>query len=147
MTNLHIYNCEIFILEDPLYDTEWMRPTWQRWYVYDLLESNNIEYNQVALIDIDTMVHWDTPDIFKLSNNQYTGVIDDLSIEWTYNSIQGYKSFFPNVDLDWTKYINNGILVLPSNGPEFCEKVKKFYLENVDILRDLQQVKLQGILQ
>ena len=35
------HNCEIFILEDPLYDTEWMRPTWQRWYVYDLLEVNN----------------------------------------------------------------------------------------------------------
>jgi len=137
------HNCELFILEEPLYDTEWMRPTWQRWYVYDLLEANGIEYDQVALIDIDTMVHWDTPNIFELSNNQYTGVIDDLSIEWVYNSIQGYKKFFPDVNLDWTKYINNGILILPRNGKEFCDKVKQFYLDNVDELRDLQHNSLK----
>ena len=27
---------------------------------------NNIKYNQVALIDIDTMVHWNCPNIFEL---------------------------------------------------------------------------------
>lgn len=137
------HNCELFILEDPLYDTEWMRPTWQRWYVYDLLDASNIEYDKVALIDIDTMVHWNCPNIFELSENRYTGVIDDLSIEWTYNSIAGYKSLFPDVELDWTKYINNGILILPDSGPKFCNKVKQFYLDNVDTLRDLQHNSLK----
>ena len=134
------YNCEIFILEDPVFeDTIGTRPTWQRWWVYDLLEANNIEYNQVALIDLDTMVHYDCPNIFELSNNKYTGVIDDLSIEWTVNSINGYKHLFPNVELDWTTYINNGVLVLPSDkGKEFCNKVKDFYVKNEDELRNLQ---------
>lgn len=138
------YNCELIVLQDALYDTEWMRPTWQRWYVYDILEHNNIEYNQVALIDIDTMVRWDTPDIFKLSEGRYTGVIDDLSIEWLYNSIVGYKEYFPDVDLQWDKYINNGVLVLPKEGgKEFCKKVIDFYLANVDSLRDKQHVSLK----
>ena len=137
------HNCELFILEDPLYDTEWMRPTWQRWYVYDLLEVNNIKYDQVALIDIDTMVRWDTPDIFKLSNNQYSAVRDDVSLEWVNNSLTGYKKFFPNVDLEWTEYVNNGIIILPKNGKEFCNKVKQFYLDNVDELRDLQHNSLK----
>ena len=137
------HNCEIFMLEDPLYDVEWMRPTWQRWYVYDLLETNNIEYDQVALIDIDTMVHWDTPNIFELSQNKYTAVKDDLSLEWVNNSLAGYKKFFPGVNLEFTEYVNNGILVLPKKGKEFCEKVKEFYLTNVDELRNMQHHTLK----
>ena len=138
------HNVKLFLLEEPLCDTELMRPTWQRWYVYDILESNNIEYNQVALIDIDTMIHWDCPDIFKLSNDKYTAVKDDLSIEWVYNSLVGYKKFFPNIDLDWTDYVNNGILILPKkNGKEFCQKVTKFYDENIDELRNMQHHTLK----
>jgi uncharacterized protein YqgQ len=138
------YGHKLVVLTDPLYDTEWMRPTWQRWYVYQILEHNNIEYDQVALIDIDTMVRWDTPDIFELSEGKYTGVIDDLSIEWLYNSIEGYKEYFPDVNLQWDKYINNGVLVLPKEeGKEFCEKVIDFYLTNVDSLRDKQHHSLK----
>ena len=138
------YGHRLIVLKDALYDTEWMRPTWQRWYVYDILEHNNIEYDQVALIDIDTMVRWDTPDIFELSEGKYSGVIDDLSIEWLFNSINGYKEFFPEVNLQWDKYINNGVLVLPKEGgKEFCKKVTQFYLDNVDSLRDKQHVSLK----
>ena len=93
------YDLEMFILTEPLYDTEWMRPTWQRWYVYDLLEANDIEYNQVALIDIDTMVRWDTPNIFEVAGNNYSGVKDDISLEWVSNSIWGYQKFFPDTEL------------------------------------------------
>ncbi len=34
---------EIFILDEPLCDTEIMRPTWQRWYVYDILKQKMTE--------------------------------------------------------------------------------------------------------
>ena len=33
--------------------------------------------------------------------------------------------------------------MLPDNGPEFCDKVKQFYLDNVDELRDLQHNSLK----
>ena len=138
------HDCKLIVLQEPLQDVELMRPTWQRWYVYEILEQSGIEYDQVALIDIDTMVRWDTPNIFELSEGRYTGVIDDLSIEWIYNSINGYKEYFPDVNLQWDKYINNGILVLPKEGGrEFCKKVTDFYLANVDSLRDKQHVSLK----
>ena len=141
------HNMEIFILEDPLMDTEMMRPTWQRWYVHQILKHNEIEYNQVAMIDIDTMIHWDCPNIFEISENRYSGVKDDISLEWINNSIDGYQRAFTNefsgVDLDWTNYINNGILVLPKESEEFCELVIKFYNDNVDKLRDLQHHSLK----
>lgn len=138
------HNLEILVLTDPLLDTELMRPTWQRWYVYKILKENNIKYNQIALIDIDTMVRWDTPNVFELSKGKYTGVLDDLSIEWIYNSIQGYKEYFPDIELNWYKYINNGILVLPTNGgEEFCDTVIDFYNNNVTSLRDKQHHSLK----
>ena len=138
------HNVELFLLQEPLCDTELMRPTWQRWYVYDILESNNIKYNQVALIDIDTMVHWNCPNIFELSKGRYTAVRDDLSIEWVYNSLVGYKKFFPDVDLEWTDYVNNGVLVLPKkNGREFCKKITDFYNDNMYELRNMQHHSLK----
>jgi hypothetical protein len=90
------------------------------------------------------MVRWDCPDIFELSKNKYTGVIDDLSIEWIYNSIEGYKEYFPEVDLKWYEYINNGIIVLPEDtGEAFCNTVLDFYKKNVDTLRDKQHQTLK----
>ena len=84
---------------------------------------------KIAIVDSDTMIHWDCPDIFKLSNDKYTAVKDDLSIEWVYNSLVGYKKFFPNTDLDWTDYVNNGILVLPKkNGKEFIQLYLKLII-------------------
>ena len=138
------HDCKLVVLQDPLQDVEVMRPTWQRWYAYEILEQSGIEYDQVALIDIDTMVRWDTPNIFELSEGRYTGVIDDLSIEWLFNSINGYKEYFPDVHLEWDKYINNGVLILPrEGGKEFCKKVTDFYIANVDSLRDKQHVSLK----
>mgnify|MGYP003348069456 CR=1 FL=1 len=141
------YNLDVFILDQPLCDTEMMRPTWQRWYVYDLLEANGYDdIGQVALIDIDTMVRWDAPNIFEVAGDNYAGVIDDISLEWVNNSIDGYQNAFTEfagVDLNWTNYINNGILILPKNGKEFCNKVKQFYNENQEKLRNLQHHSLK----
>ena len=44
-----------------------MKPTWQRWHAMEVLDANGIEYDNVALVDIDTMVHWDCPDFFEAS--------------------------------------------------------------------------------
>ena len=52
------HDVELIVLDQPLVDPTEMKATWQRWYVLDILETNNIEYDQVALVDIDTMIHW-----------------------------------------------------------------------------------------
>jgi hypothetical protein len=137
------HNLDVFIFSDPIEDPEVMRPTWQRWHVHKILKDNGIKYNQIALIDIDTMSRWDTPDIFKLSNDRYSGVKDDISLEWTNNSITGYKKFFPDINLQWTDYVNNGIIVLPKDSSGFCDHVNDFYNSNKEELRDLQHHTLK----
>ena len=34
-----------------------MKPTWQRWHVFEVLEANGIECDQVALVDVDITKH------------------------------------------------------------------------------------------
>ena len=58
------HNVEIFILSDELRDKTIMKPTWQRWHVFEILEANDIEYGQVALVDVDTMIHPNAPNFF-----------------------------------------------------------------------------------
>ena len=123
----------LFVFNQSTIDTDEMMPTWQRWYVYDILESNNIDYNRILLIDADMMVKWDCPSIWDLADGNYAGVKDDLGIGWTYHSMVGYKEFFSDVDLDWERYINNGMVVLPKPdviGKNFCKEIIDFYEEN-----------------
>jgi len=141
------HNLEIFVLEDPLVDVNVMRPTWQRWYVYNLLEASGItDVGRIAMIDIDTMVRWDTPNIFDMAGDNYAAVNDDISLEWINNSIDGYRNSFDefkDIDLDWTNYVNNGVVVLPSDGKEFCDVVKNFYSKYQNKLYDLQHNTLR----
>ena len=133
---------ELFILEDELrpkgdgtYSVPGMKPTWQRWHAFEVLDANNIEYDNVALVDIDTMVHWDCPDFFKASKGEFGAIQDRFFIEWTHNSITGYQDFWPNVKFDWTSYFNCGFIVLNKKHKEWCKGVTDFYYKNEDEIR------------
>ena len=43
-------NCELLVWEDLLYPIDYMKITWQRYYLFDILEANNIDYNQILNI-------------------------------------------------------------------------------------------------
>lgn len=124
--------------------TREMRPTWQRWHVYDVLEGSNVEYNQVALVDLDTMVHWNAPDIFKASKNRYSAVRDILNPAWNVESIEGYQEMFPGQTLEWDDYTNNGVVVLPADtGKAFCKEVLDFYYANQEELNYKEAISLR----
>lgn len=137
---------QLFILDEELQPTEGgvltdspgMKPTWQRWHVFDVLDANDIEYDNVALVDIDTMVHWDCPDFFEEAGGEFGAVQDRFFIEWTHNSIKGYQDYWPKVKFDWTTYFNCGFIVLNKKHKEFCKQVTDFYYENQDELRKRQ---------
>ena len=57
-------DCELLLLEDLLLPVEQMKITWQRYYVFEVLDSNDISYDQVLVVDADTIVHPDCPNLF-----------------------------------------------------------------------------------
>jgi len=136
-------NAEIFVLEEPLYDKTLMKPTWQRWHVLEILESNGIDYDQVALVDADTLIHPDAPNFFELTNHEFAAVQDDLMVEWVYNSIKGYKDLFPDVNIDWTSYFNCGFVVINKKHKDLCKQITDFYYSNLEELRNRQHNTLK----
>ena len=59
-------NCDVIVWETPLYSWEEMTIPWQRYYLFDMLDNNNVEYDKVLMVDCDTIVHPDTPNFLIL---------------------------------------------------------------------------------
>jgi len=137
------HDVELFILSDELQDKSLMKPTWQRWHVFEILEANGIEYNQVALVDVDTMIHPNAPNFFDETKGEYAGVQDDLMVEWVHNSITGYQDMFPNTKFDWTTYVNNGFIVMSPKHKKLCKSITDFYYANENELRTRQHETLK----
>ena len=137
------HNVELIVLDQELRDKTIMKPTWQRWHVFDILDDNGVEYDQVALVDIDTMVKWNAPNFFEQTNKEFGAIEDCFYIEWSHNSIKGYKHMFPEVDFDWTTYFNCGFIVMNETHKPLCKAITDFYYANEDHLRDLQHNTLK----
>ena len=72
------------------------------------------------------MVHPDCPNIWDKANGNYAGVIDNCTLGWVYHSIVGYQKFFPNQILDYERYVNNGMIVLPEDvsvAKKLCKEI------------------------
>ena len=137
-------NCELFVLDEELTDAKYMKPTWQRWYVFDILDLNGVNYDQVAMVDVDTMIRWDAPNFFELTDRKFSAVIDNDNIGWIKQSIDGYKHFFKDVDLDWEDYFNCGFIVLNENHKELCQNIIKFWDDNDGELQTIQLTIQKG---
>ena len=107
-----------------------MGPCWQRWYVYDILKQNNVDYRRVAIIDADTMIRWDSPNFFEFARDSYCGARFGECDNWVYKSIKHFKPYFPDTDVDWEIYIDNGMVLLAENSEDFTKSITDFYWEN-----------------
>lgn len=126
-------DCELIVWEDLIYPVDYMKITWQRYYLFDILDSNDINYNKVLMVDADTVVHPNCPNFFEETDNKYCGVLNDGDFEWVLRSIKGFgEVLFSGDRVKPWRYINGGFQILNKNHKEFFETMKKYYLENTD---------------
>jgi hypothetical protein len=135
---------ELIVLDTPITDTEYMKATWQRWYALDILQGNDIEFDQVALVDIDTMIKWDAPNFFKETGHQFSACVDNDNVGWVIDSIEGYQKFWPATILDWPEYFNCGFVVLNQSHADICQEILNFWNDNSNELIQLQQNLRKG---
>ena len=62
--------CELIIMEEPVLPVQDMHIIWQRYYLFDMLDANNMDYDQILLVDADTIVHPTSPNIFDFTDNK-----------------------------------------------------------------------------
>ena len=133
-------NCELFVLNDLIVEKERMAICWQRYYLFDILDSNNIEYDQILMVDSDTIVHPNCPNFFNMTDNKYVGVHNEGSYDWILRSIENYSKYvFNGKMVDWWNYINGGFQIVNGNHKQFFQDVISFYFINQDNLIKMQE--------
>jgi lipopolysaccharide biosynthesis glycosyltransferase len=133
----HRHQVRLFLWREPLADVALMKPTWQRYHLFEILEREGIPYDRVAYLDCDTMVRWDCPNFFEGAGDEL-GVVRDQTPRWIYQSMKAYRPLFPAVDLRWYDYFNAGFMLLNRGHRDFYRQVNEFYQRHRDELLALE---------
>ena len=136
------HNAEVLVWDTPLYTWNEMTIPWQRYYLFKILEHNNINYDQILMVDADTIVHPDTPNFFEHTERKYVGVLDLGCWEWTGRSIRHYKDLFDNYKLDRGMYFNGGFQIVNESHKHLFDEIINFYKEHKNILCEKQKAGL-----
>ena len=133
-------NCELFVLTDLLLPKEQMAICWQRYYLFDILEANDIKYDQILMVDADTIVHPDCPNFFEMTDRKMCGVHNEGSYDWIIRSIENYgKYFFNGHILDFWKYIDCGFVIINEKHKQFFKEVTDFHNQNAKMLSEVEK--------
>lgn len=123
-------NVDLFIFENPVENLDYMKVTWQRWYALDILRRNNINYDQVLVVDADTMIKWDCPDFFELTNYKFSVVRDNGKLSILIKNIRYFKEDFSGVNFDLWSYFNAGFVILNDIHKNFLKNFINYYHKN-----------------
>ena len=138
-------NCELFVLDKRIYPLEQMNPNWHKLFVFDLLEANDISYDQIMIVDADTMIHPDAPNVFNITDHKYCAIRNYGSMDWVCRSYEIYKTlYFPNVTYSPIDYFNSGVIILNKNHKNMYDKCKSFYLANYEEIIKTQKTFYLG---
>lgn len=125
------YGCELFILNEPLTDISYMKPNWFKMYILDILEGNNINYDQVLFVDSDTIITDNAPNIFDIADYKFCAIKNFGDMDWTCRSIETYSKFlFNGFKFPFYKYFNSGVMVFNKKHVPLFKNIQRFYEDN-----------------
>ena len=138
-------DCELFVLNNLVVEKERMAICWQRYYLFDILDANEIEYDQVLMIDADTVVHPDTPNFFEMSEGKLCGCQFDGSWDWVCRSVENYSKYiFNNYMMNIWRYFDCGFIIVNENHKKLFKSITDFYHNNKDNLIKMQETFFGG---
>lgn len=132
--------CELRVLDEPLFPTEQMKPNFFRYYCFDLLKDE--AFDQICLVDADTVIHHNCPNFFELTDEKFCAVHNDGDYDWVIRSVENYQFELPEhftMNFNIWKYFNSGFLV-------FHRKYERILREFVEFFEKYHEMgKLQDI--
>ena len=138
-------DCRLFVLDQYLYETDYMKPNWYKTYVFDLLDGNDIEYDQIAIVDADTMVHPECPNFFEMSENKFCAIPAEGSCDWICRSIENYSKYlFSGFSFPFWEYFNSGFLIVNKEHKSLYDMIKNFFIQNRDNIVNIQNTFMVG---
>lgn len=137
------HSIEFKVLDQPAPGHADDPPTVQRWAHAEALLKEGGPGTEVAVVDADTMIRWDTPNVFEVCDTGIgLGVVTDNGLpRWIHRSIVAHRFLFPNVELQWWQYFNAGLVILGTRHIDLLRAFLAFYAENRE---ELQNLHAQG---
>ena len=135
------HNVKVIEWTEPITDPAEMKITLQRYWVHDILNYNNVEYDQVLIVDADTIIHPETPNFFDLTEGKFGVVVNNGCYEWTTRSIENWRTALFN-DQELVKpweYFNGGFQITSKEHIPFYDYVKDFYQTNREVIKILAE--------
>lgn len=124
------FNIDIFVLNDILEETNgissWENGAWSKWKGVANVINN---YDKFLLVDADTMIRWDTEDIFEITKDYSFCVVKDAGGANTgayhFNQwVQLTKEFKPS----FHDYFNTGVILFDNkNGKIIIDNMPKYF--------------------
>ena len=142
------HDVEFFLMDTLLVPESEMVITWQRWYVLEILEKNGIDYDQVLLVDADSVIHPDCPNFFEETNHEFSSAFCNGDYEWVNRAINGYSKMFFNCEYYKmsSEFFQTCFVILNEKHRDFLKKVVDWYWENKDqVIPSYDIVKLSLI--
>jgi lipopolysaccharide biosynthesis glycosyltransferase len=115
-----------------------------RYHVFDILDKHSIPYDQVALVDADTMIRWDCPNFFELSERKFCVVRDEKRRLWVKKSIRSFQPFYPGIKLDPRDYFNAGFMIFNENHHGLFQAMVQFYHSNKTRIQEVTRTLRKG---
>jgi lipopolysaccharide biosynthesis glycosyltransferase len=114
-------------------------------YILDILDANEVDYDQVLYVDYDTIVTPDAPNIFELTENKFCAVRNFGDMDWVCRSIENYSKFvFEGFTFPYYNYFNSGIMVFNKKHKPLFESLQKFYEASRDKIIHMQNTYCVG---
>ena len=102
------------------------KPIWNKELIFERAKG----YDKIGVVDSDTMIKWDAPNIFDEYDDEFCGVVDNVNLKWVYDSLNVYGKFFKGVEIDIDNYINAGVLFFTKEHLSLFEDILSFYFNN-----------------
>ena len=134
-------NAKVIEWKDPITDPTYMKITLQRYWVHDILQHNEIDYDQVLIVDADTIIHPNCPNFFELTQGKFSVVLNNGCYEWVTRSIENWgKALFKDQDrVNPWDYFNGGFQITSKEHIPFYNFVKEYYQNNIALIKELAE--------
>ena len=117
------------------HDTRFTFPIWNKELIYEIGK----EYDKIGIVDSDTIISPDAPNIFdRFTEDEFCGVGDLCDLNWLLESIHGRQRFFPNTVMNIDKYFNAGVLFFGKRHLPVFEDLLTLYLNNQEAIDSIK---------
>jgi len=102
------------------------KPIWNKELIFEKAKN----YDKIGIVDSDTMIKWDAPNVFDEYDDEFCGVLDNVNLKWVHDSLNVYGKFFKGIEIDIDEYINAGVLFFSKEHLSLFEDIFNFYIKN-----------------